>query len=142
MKFFSFQYKLLLAGDSSYLRENFLVRMSSTAEFNSQFEAFAKFGDKKSSGKDISLTQSDKWLKQAKVLGEGEAIPIADAAIYFKAMKQPRLSLAQYLKFLEQLTSRKEGLLDDVKNKMTTCGAPVVRKMKKVFTNRECFGII
>lgn len=32
-----------------------------------QFKAFSKFGDTKSDGKLITLSQSDKWMKQAKV---------------------------------------------------------------------------
>ena len=32
--------------------------------FQEQFRAFAKFGDSKADGKQISLSQSDKWMKQ------------------------------------------------------------------------------
>lgn len=32
-----------------------------------QFVLFSKFGDTKSDGKHITLSQSDKWMKQAKV---------------------------------------------------------------------------
>jgi hypothetical protein len=35
--------------------------------FKTQFQAFSKFGDTKSDGKHITLSQSDKWMKQAKV---------------------------------------------------------------------------
>lgn len=35
--------------------------------FKEQFKAFSKFGDTKSDGKLITLSQSDKWMKQAKV---------------------------------------------------------------------------
>lgn len=38
---------------------------SSTASFKDQFKAFSKFGDVKSDGKLITLSQSDKWMKQA-----------------------------------------------------------------------------
>lgn len=34
--------------------------------FQEQFRAFAKFGDSKADGKQISLSQSDKWMKQVK----------------------------------------------------------------------------
>lgn len=36
--------------------------------FKDQFKAFSKFGDTKSDGKLITLSQSDKWMKQAKVI--------------------------------------------------------------------------
>lgn len=39
----------------------------STAAFKEQFKAFSKFGDTKSDGKHLTLSQSDKWMKQAKV---------------------------------------------------------------------------
>ena len=35
--------------------------------FTDQFKAFSKFGDVKSDGKFITLSQSDKWMKQAQV---------------------------------------------------------------------------
>lgn len=41
----------------------------SAASFKDQFKAFSKFGDVKSDGKFITLSQSDKWMKQAKVRG-------------------------------------------------------------------------
>jgi hypothetical protein len=40
---------------------------TSTATFKDQFKAFSKFGDVKSDGKLITLSQSDKWMKQAHV---------------------------------------------------------------------------
>jgi p25-alpha len=41
---------------------------SSAASFTEQFKAFSKFGDVKSDGKHITLSQSDKWMKQAQVI--------------------------------------------------------------------------
>lgn len=40
---------------------------SGAASFKDQFKAFSKFGDVKSDGKFITLSQSDKWMKQAQV---------------------------------------------------------------------------
>jgi hypothetical protein len=39
----------------------------SAGSFKDQFKAFSKFGDVKSDGKFITLSQSDKWMKQAQV---------------------------------------------------------------------------
>lgn len=50
------------------------------------FKAFSKFGDTKSDGKHITLSQSDKWMKQAKVI-EGKKITTTDTGIYFKKQK-------------------------------------------------------
>lgn len=38
------------------------------ATFKDQFKAFSKYGDVKSDGKFITLSQSDKWMKQAQVI--------------------------------------------------------------------------
>lgn len=54
--------------------------------FLSSFKAFSKFGDTKSDGKHITLSQSDKWMKQAKVI-DGKKITTTDTGIYFKKQK-------------------------------------------------------
>ncbi|CAD7083548.1 unnamed protein product [Hermetia illucens] len=69
------------------------------------FKAFAKFGDIKSDGKHITLSQSDKWMKQAKV------------------------SYEDYLKFLEDLAKAKKVELSEIKNKLANCGAPGVQQI-------------
>ena len=57
-----------------------------TQGFKDQFKAFSKFGDTKSDGKHITLSQSDKWMKQAKVI-DGKKITTTDTGIYFKKFK-------------------------------------------------------
>ena len=54
--------------------------------FKAQFKAFSKFGDPKSDGKHLTLSQSDKWMKQAKVI-DGKKINTTDTGIYFKKLK-------------------------------------------------------
>lgn len=54
--------------------------------FLTSFKAFSKFGDPKSDGKLITLSQSDKWMKQAKVI-DGKKITTTDTGIYFKKHK-------------------------------------------------------
>lgn len=54
--------------------------------FLASFKAFSKFGDPKSDGKLITLSQSDKWMKQAKVI-DGKKIATTDTGIYFKKHK-------------------------------------------------------
>lgn len=51
-----------------------------------QFIAFSKFGDTKSTGATITLTQSDKWMKQAKVI-DGKKISTIDTGICFNKFK-------------------------------------------------------
>ena len=57
-----------------------------TPSFKAQFKAFSKFGDPKSDGKLLTLSQSDKWMKQAKVI-DGKKITTTDTGIYFKKLK-------------------------------------------------------
>ena len=54
--------------------------------FSASFKAFSKFGDTKSDGKHLTLSQSDKWMKQAKVI-DGKKITTTDTGIFFKKQK-------------------------------------------------------
>ncbi|TMW47837.1 hypothetical protein DOY81_007071 [Sarcophaga bullata] len=92
--------------------------------FQDQFKAFSKFGDTKSDGKLITLSQSDKWMKQAKVIDK--KITTTDTGIHFKKFKAMKISYADYNKFLEDLAKTKKVELTEIKNKMASCGAPGV----------------
>jgi len=59
---------------------------SGGATLESQFVAFSKFGDSKSDGKTITLTNSDKWMKQAHVI-DGKHITTTDTGIAFNKHK-------------------------------------------------------
>ncbi|XP_032776719.1 tubulin polymerization-promoting protein homolog [Daphnia magna] len=87
------------------------------------FRAFAKFGDSKADGKAISLSQSDKWMKQAKVI-DGKKITATDTGIYFKKYKSLKLGLTDYQKFLEDLAKAKKVELAEIRDKMIQCGIP------------------
>ncbi|XP_037904955.1 tubulin polymerization-promoting protein homolog isoform X2 [Hermetia illucens] len=91
------------------------------------FKAFAKFGDIKSDGKHITLSQSDKWMKQAKVIDK--KITTTDTGIYFKKLKSVKVSYEDYLKFLEDLAKAKKVELSEIKNKLANCGAPGVQQI-------------
>lgn len=96
------------------------------ASFEAQFDAFSKFGDAHSDGKSLTLSQSDKWMKQANVFDK--KISTTDTAIHFKKLKSQKLNFAQYNTFLEDLTSTKKVKLDELKNKMASCGEPGVKR--------------
>ncbi|KAF5305597.1 hypothetical protein FQR65_LT07677 [Abscondita terminalis] len=91
--------------------------------FKEAFKAFSKFGDIKSDGKHITLSQSDKWMKQAKVI-DGKKITTTDTGIYFKKLKALKVGVDDYIKFLEDLTKNKKVDIDEVKNKLSSCGPP------------------
>ncbi|XP_017475787.1 PREDICTED: TPPP family protein CG45057-like [Rhagoletis zephyria] len=92
--------------------------------FQDQFKAFSKFGDTKSDGKLITLSQSDKWMKQAKVIDK--KITTTDTGIHFKKFKAMKISYTDYNKFLDELAKAKKVELSDIKKKMAGCGAPGV----------------
>ncbi|XP_055534048.1 tubulin polymerization-promoting protein homolog [Wyeomyia smithii] len=96
----------------------------STAAFKEQFKAFSKFGDTKSDGKHLTLSQSDKWMKQAKVIDK--KISTTDTGIHFKKLKSMKLTFEDYNKFLEDLAKTKKVELEEIKSKMANCGAPGV----------------
>ncbi|XP_055627288.1 tubulin polymerization-promoting protein homolog isoform X2 [Toxorhynchites rutilus septentrionalis] len=93
-----------------------------TAAFKEQFKAFSKFGDTKSDGKHMTLSQSDKWMKQAKVIDK--KITTTDTGIHFKKLKTMKLSFDDYNKFLEDLAKAKKLEVNDIKSKMASCGTP------------------
>ncbi|CAH0729796.1 unnamed protein product, partial [Brenthis ino] len=97
----------------------------SAIPFKDAFKMFSKFGDPKSDGKQITLSQSDKWMKQAKVI-DAKKITTTDTAIHFKKLKLVKLGIDDYQKFLEDLAKSKKIELDEIKKKLTTCGQPGV----------------
>ncbi|XP_047504619.1 tubulin polymerization-promoting protein homolog isoform X1 [Pieris napi] len=91
--------------------------------FKDIFKMFSKFGDSKSDGKQITLSQSDKWMKQAKVI-DGKKITTTDTAIYFKKLKSVKVGIEDYQKFLDDLAKNKKVDIEEIKKKLTTCGQP------------------
>ncbi|XP_024943785.1 TPPP family protein CG45057-like [Cephus cinctus] len=92
------------------------------ATFESQFIAFSKFGDTRSDGTTISLSQSDKWMKQAKVIDKN--ITTTDTAIAFNKLKQKTLSLEDYNKYINDLANTKNIAPKLLRDKMASCGLP------------------
>lgn len=103
---------------------------TSTVEFKERFKAFSKFGDTKSDGKSITLSQSDKWMKQAKVIDK--KISTTDTGIHFKKLKSLKVSLTDYNKFLDDLATTKKVDLAEIKSKMSACDLPGAREVSNV----------
>lgn len=90
-----------------------------------QFQAFSKFGDIKSDGKLVSLSQCDKWFKQAKVIdGKKGSITTTDTSICFSKIKAKKVPIADFNKYLEDLAKSKKMEVKDIKEKLRGCGAP------------------
>ncbi|XP_046995488.1 tubulin polymerization-promoting protein homolog [Schistocerca americana] len=87
------------------------------------FTAFAKFGDSRSDGKAITLTQSDKWMKQAQVIDDRK-ITTTDTGIAFNKFKSKTLKYSDYVKFIEELARQKKMEPQQIMDKMLNCGPP------------------
>ncbi|UYV67722.1 TPPP [Cordylochernes scorpioides] len=104
-------------------------RSSSSGEdgpsFGLQFAAFARFGDAKSQGRAITLSNTEKWLRQAGVV-DGLRVTTTDTAICYKQVAKTKRTLVprEFEKFLENLALQKKLDLHEVKKKLTLCGLP------------------
>merc|ERR1719356_665508 len=98
-----------------------------------QFKLFAKFGDKAADGSTIKLSQSDKWFKQAGVI-QAKGITTTDTGIAFRkvAKTTPKLSFADWNKYLEEISSTKKVDVNSIKMKLVECGEPGVSGATKV----------
>jgi hypothetical protein len=96
---------------------------SGSTTFEENFKVFAKFGDPKSDGKLITLSNSDKWMKQAKVI-DNKKITTTDTGIYFKKLKSQKVNITSYKIFLEDLAKNKKIEVEEIKSKMANCGQP------------------
>ena len=90
-----------------------------------QFESFSKFGDSGSDGTQITLSQSDKWLRQAGVI-DGWTISTTDTAIAFRKISRGSIWLEYnpWREFLEELCERKGMDMQDVVFKLERSGKP------------------
>ncbi|XP_022249757.1 TPPP family protein CG45057-like, partial [Limulus polyphemus] len=96
-----------------------------SVSFEEMFVTFAKFGDSKNAGDAITLSNSDKWFKQAKVI-DGKKITTTDTGIYFKQVAKVKktLNLNEYNQFLENIARNKKMDVADIKKKLSSCGSP------------------
>lgn len=104
-----------------------------------QFELFSKFGDSGSDGAQITLSQSDKWLRQAKVI-DGWNISTTDTAIAFRKISRGSIWLEYdpWREFLEELCEKKGLKMQDVVYKLEMCGKPAHNASTK-FTANQMF---
>lgn len=89
------------------------------------FKAFSKFGDTRSDGTHITLTQSDKWMKQASVI-DGKKITTTDTGICFNKFKSKSIQYGDFVKFVDDLANYKKMDSQQLKTKLVSCGAPGV----------------
>lgn len=86
------------------------------------FAKFCKFGDSKSDGKSITLTNADKWMKQAGVIGK--KITTTDTGIAFQKFKVKQMNLKTFKEFVADLAKNKKMDVNDLMNLLSGCGEP------------------
>ncbi|KAJ8915061.1 hypothetical protein NQ315_014316 [Exocentrus adspersus] len=94
---------------------------------------FAKFGDMVKmdggGGKMITLTQIDKWFKQADIFNK--ELTMTDTGLTFIKFKVRAIPYHDFLKFLEDLANQKDIPVEQLKEKLQTCGVPGTGKPKE-----------
>ncbi|XP_063241499.1 tubulin polymerization-promoting protein homolog [Bacillus rossius redtenbacheri] len=80
------------------------------------FTAFSQFGNTRSDGSTMTLSQSDKWMKEAKVIDR--KLTATDTAIAFQKFKSKTLTFDQYLDFIEDLAKSKGVNPQELKSKL------------------------
>ncbi|XP_030749203.1 TPPP family protein CG45057-like [Sitophilus oryzae] len=95
-------------------------------KLDQQFINFAKFGDTKADGKTITLTQIDKWFKQAQVFDK--KLTQTDTGITFNKFKSKTINFQNFNAFIEDLAGQKKMTPDEIKDKLMECGPPGTTK--------------
>lgn len=97
--------------------------MAGPPSLEEMFRAFSKFGDTRSDGTLITLSQSDKWMKQAAII-DGKKITTTDTGICFNKFKSKSINYGDFVKYVEDLASYKKVDAKDLKDKLVSCGLP------------------
>lgn len=94
-----------------------------------QFVNFAKMGEStKIDGKTIMLSQIDKWFIQADIIDR--KLTLTDTGLTFSKFRSKAISYQDFLKFLDDLAEQKDIPVEQLKEKLQTCGVPGVTKSK------------
>lgn len=101
------------------------------ATLHSQFVAFIRFKNPDSEGTRILLSQSDFWMKQAKVI-KGRELTTTDTGICYFQQKKYQLDFDEFNEFLKTLAQRKKIPVDTIIDKLINCGPPVEEEKKPV----------
>ncbi|CAG7823511.1 unnamed protein product [Allacma fusca] len=93
--------------------------------FKELFYAFSRFGDPFAVGKQITLTNSDKWLKQAGVI-DGELITTTDTSILFRRLFKAakKIGFHDFVQYIYELALEKGLDVRFLEHKLMRCGPP------------------
>jgi len=97
-----------------------------------QFAVFSRFGDSASDGKQITLSNCDKWMKQAHVI-DGKKITTTDTSIAFKKLFKTakKVGFEEFKHYVEDLSKSKKLEPEEILGKLTNCGAPGLSQATK-----------
>ncbi|CAL8131662.1 unnamed protein product [Orchesella dallaii] len=95
------------------------------ATIRDQFTAFSRFGNKDEDGKHITLSNCDKWMKQAKVI-DGKKITTTDTSICFKKLFKTakKITFEDFKKYVEELAKGKKIEPQEILDKLANSGPP------------------
>ncbi|XP_022645035.1 uncharacterized protein LOC111243547 [Varroa destructor] len=98
---------------------------ASSEDFADMFKTFAKFGDSKGAGDLMSLSNSDRWWKQARVI-DGRRLTTTDTGIYFRKIAKTKrtLTFREYQQFVEGVAKSKKIPVEEIRFKLCNCGPP------------------
>lgn len=90
----------------------------------SQFEKYANYGQAASTsgGSLITLSNIDKWFKQAGVFTKN--FTTTDTGIHFGKLKEKKANYADFERFLEDVIKTKKLDPSEIKGKLINCGEP------------------
>ncbi|CAH4031357.1 unnamed protein product [Pieris brassicae] len=99
------------------------------------FKGYAKFGNSKSDGTTITLTNIDKWLKEAGII-DGKKVSTTDTAIIFQRFKSKTINFKQFMTFIDSLckecTSKNH---EEVISQLSSSGIPGTSNATKADTS-------
>ena len=100
-------------------------KIQKTTGLEQQFTLFSRFGSIGFDGINITLSQSDKWLKQAGII-DGWNVTTTDTAIAFRKFSRgaTRLGFSNWRRFMEELAQNKKLNLCQVWRDLEGCGKP------------------
>ncbi|CAG9772775.1 unnamed protein product [Ceutorhynchus assimilis] len=101
-----------------------------STKLDQQFILFSKFGDPKSDGKTITLTQVDKWFKQAQIF-DRKFTP-TDTGVAFNKFKSKTINLSNFNNFLDDLAEQKKKDAEELRFKLIDCGLPGTTKVTTI----------
>ncbi|KAJ6634951.1 Tubulin polymerization-promoting protein like [Pseudolycoriella hygida] len=96
---------------------------------SNKFDLFSRFGDTQSDGTTITLKNSDKWMKEAKLFTK--TFTTTDTGIAFSKFKVKKMNFVTYQEFVKDLCNSKKIKFEEFVDKLNSCNDPAVSSATK-----------